>query len=90
MDTASQDLSDVEESGIRSSRPMKSRFSKRSSRLSNGTEKSSMDGSRPDVQGIERSAWDRAVQRRKILEELIASEESHIADLKVLLHVSHA
>lgn len=89
VDTASPDLSDVGESGVRSSRPIKSRFSKRSSRLSNGTGKSSIDGSRPDVQGIERSAWDRAVHRRKILEELIASEESHVADLKVLLHVSH-
>jgi hypothetical protein len=37
---------------------------------------------------IDESAWLRSVQRRKIVEELIASEEGYIADLKVLINVS--
>jgi hypothetical protein len=32
-------------------------------------------------------AWDRSVQRRKIIEELIESEESYIADTKALVNV---
>lgn len=36
---------------------------------------------------IDESAWLRSVQRRKIVEELISSEESYIADLKVLINV---
>ncbi|KAH7391004.1 hypothetical protein DE146DRAFT_618630 [Phaeosphaeria sp. MPI-PUGE-AT-0046c] len=35
---------------------------------------------------IDESAWLRSLQRRKIVEELIASEESYIADLKVLIN----
>jgi len=37
---------------------------------------------------IDESAWLRSLQRRKVVEELIASEESYIADLKVLITVS--
>lgn len=37
---------------------------------------------------IDESAWLRSLQRRKVVEELIASEESYIADLKVLINVS--
>ena len=37
---------------------------------------------------LDESAWLRSLQRRKIVEELIASEESYIADLKVLINVS--
>jgi hypothetical protein len=37
---------------------------------------------------VDESAWLRSLQRRKIVEELIASEESYIADLKVLINVS--
>jgi hypothetical protein len=37
---------------------------------------------------IDESAWLRSLQRRKIVEELIASEEGYIADLKVLINVS--
>lgn len=33
-------------------------------------------------------AWSRSVHRRKILEEVIESEESYVADLKVLVNVS--
>jgi hypothetical protein len=36
---------------------------------------------------IDESAWLRSLQRRKVIEELIASEESYIADLKVLINV---
>jgi len=36
---------------------------------------------------LDESAWLRSVQRRKIVEELISSEESYIADLKVLINV---
>jgi hypothetical protein len=38
---------------------------------------------------IDEGAWLRSLQRRKIVEELVASEESYIADLKVLINVSH-
>ena len=36
---------------------------------------------------IDESAWLRSFKRRKVVEELIASEESYIADLKVLVNV---
>lgn len=39
--------------------------------------------------GIDDMSWTRSVQRRKILEELIESEESYIADLKILMNVSN-
>ncbi|KAL6708806.1 hypothetical protein ACN47E_002213 [Coniothyrium glycines] len=35
---------------------------------------------------MDESAWLRSLQRRKVVEELIASEESYIADLKVLIN----
>ncbi|KAF2864824.1 hypothetical protein BDV95DRAFT_632651 [Massariosphaeria phaeospora] len=35
---------------------------------------------------IDESAWLRSLQRRKIVEELISSEESYIGDLKVLIN----
>lgn len=38
---------------------------------------------------LDESAWLRSLQRRKVVEELIASEESYIADLKVLINVCH-
>ncbi|KAK3173729.1 hypothetical protein OEA41_007061 [Lepraria neglecta] len=68
----------------------KSRFlrSNRSSRLSNVVNNRSVDGGQETIQSLDLASWDRAVQRRKIVEELISSEESYIADLKVLLHVS--
>jgi hypothetical protein len=37
---------------------------------------------------IDESAWLRSLQRRKIVEELIGSEEGYISDLKVLINVS--
>lgn len=36
---------------------------------------------------VDESAWLRSLQRRRIVEELIASEESYIGDLKVLINV---
>lgn len=91
--TASPGLLYSDEDGDRSrvtSRSRRSRFrrSKRSSRQSNGTGKASMDREGIETREFERSAFNRAAKRRKILEELVSSEESHIADLKVLLHVS--
>jgi hypothetical protein len=38
---------------------------------------------------LDESAWLRSLQRRKVVEELIASEESYIADLKVLINVGY-
>ncbi|KAI4647368.1 uncharacterized protein J4E79_010226 [Alternaria viburni] len=35
---------------------------------------------------LDESAWLRSLQRRKVVEELISSEESYIADLKVLIN----
>ncbi|KAF1851488.1 uncharacterized protein K460DRAFT_413044 [Cucurbitaria berberidis CBS 394.84] len=35
---------------------------------------------------LDESAWLRSLQRRKVVEELIASEEGYIADLKVLIN----
>jgi hypothetical protein len=37
---------------------------------------------------LDESAWLRSVQRRKIVEEIISSEESYIGDLKILINVS--
>lgn len=37
---------------------------------------------------LDESAWLRSIQRRKIVEEIIASEESYIGDLKILINVS--
>ena len=87
--TACPEVSVVDEGVIRSRGPSKSRFSKRSSRLSNGSGRLSVAGDQPQIQDSERSAWERAVQRRQVLEELVSSEQSHVDDLKVLLHVSH-
>ncbi|KAI9848323.1 MAG: hypothetical protein M1837_000587 [Sclerophora amabilis] len=36
---------------------------------------------------VDEKTWHRAVQRRRILEELISSEESYVADLKILADV---
>lgn len=36
---------------------------------------------------LDESAWLRSLQRRKVVEELLASEESYVADLKVLINV---
>lgn len=64
------------------------RSSKRSSRLSHTTNRTSLESGVDSVQLLDEAAWDRSVQRRRALEELVYSEESYIADLKVLLNVS--
>ena len=61
--------------------------SNRDSRVSNATGQVSMDGDLVSARLIEHAAQERAVQRRRIVEELVSSEESYVADLKVLLHV---
>ena len=61
--------------------------SNRGSRVSNAASKASIDGDQVAARAAEHAARERAVQRRRILEELISSEESYVADLKVLLHV---
>lgn len=64
------------------------RSSKRSSRLSHITDRASLESGVESVQLRDEAAWYRAIQRRRALEELVNSEESYIADLKVLLNVS--
>lgn len=63
------------------------RSSNRSSRLSHITNRDSLDSNRGSLRAIDEAAWDRAVQRRRTLEELVSSEQSYIADLKVLKNV---
>ncbi|KAI9892962.1 MAG: hypothetical protein M1814_000846 [Vezdaea aestivalis] len=90
MKTASMSLASL-------SLPAPSKVPGRSSRLRSGTRssrpsgteaRSSMDsratGPVPLLNG---GVWDRAVKRRNILDELVTSEESYIADLKVLVNV---
>ena len=64
------------------------RNSKRSSKLSQVTNRESINGNRDSISMFDEAAWNRAFQRRRTLEELISSEESYIADLKVLKNVS--
>ena len=63
------------------------RSSNRSSRLSHPTNQASIDSGQGSMQMIDEAAWNRAVQRRKTMDELIDSEESYVSDLKVLLNV---
>ena len=60
----------------------------RGSRLSNRANRESSDSGQASLKTVELAAWARAIQRRKVLEELFSSEKSYVADLKVLLHVS--
>ncbi|KAF2735714.1 hypothetical protein EJ04DRAFT_599438 [Polyplosphaeria fusca] len=63
----------------------KMRFENRSSNFSDM--RKSTDSSAPALGPIlDESAWLRSVQRRKIVDELVASEESYIGDLKVLIN----
>ncbi|KAF3040591.1 hypothetical protein E8E11_006331 [Didymella keratinophila] len=56
-------------------------------RSSNTNERRSIDSNRGGLGPVlDESAWLRSLQRRKVVEELIASEESYIADLKVLIN----
>jgi hypothetical protein len=64
----------------------KSRIGNRSSHYSDA--RRSLDSHRgPLGPVIDESAWLRSLQRRKVVEELIASEEGYISDLKVLINV---
>lgn len=60
----------------------------RSSGLSqNDCRPSTENGRKTSGTFMDEAAWDRALKRRKILEELVSSEESYVADLKVLTNV---
>lgn len=74
-----------------SQKGQKSRFLRRSmnrsSMVATGPNRISMDSTHNSVPMFDAAACDRAVQRRKILDELISSEEGYINDLKILAHV---
>lgn len=72
--------------------PMSERAAHKTTRFRNRSintdARRSIDSSRGGlVPVLDESAWLRSLQRRKVVEELIASEESYIADLKVLINV---
>lgn len=83
MTAASASIAPRSESGFQS----RARIGNRSSHYSDV--RRSLD-SHPGPLGpvIDETAWLRSLQRRKIVEELIASEEGYISDLKVLINVS--
>lgn len=62
--------------------------SNRSSWLAHPRNRDSMDGSQASAQVIDDAVWERALQRRRTLEELVSSEESYVSDLKILVNVS--
>jgi len=64
-----------------------SRRSKRSSGTSEERNRASLDKSQVFARFMDEAAWDRARQRRRTLEEIVSSEESYVADLKVLVNV---
>ena len=63
------------------------RSSLRSSGTSQATVRGSLD-SQTSPRVMDGAAWERARQRRRTLEEIVQSEESYVADLKVLVNVS--
>ncbi|KAI9692131.1 MAG: hypothetical protein M1822_006361 [Bathelium mastoideum] len=64
------------------------RSGERSSGQSGPEIRKSIDSQTPSLGPImDEAAWMRSLQRRKVLEELVASEESYVADLKVLINV---
>ncbi|MCJ1401366.1 hypothetical protein MMC11_004578 [Xylographa trunciseda] len=62
------------------------RSSNRSSRLSRSFNRHSIEGSSVSANLIDEAARLRAQKRRRILEELVESEEGYVADLKVLVN----
>lgn len=64
------------------------RSSLRSSGTSQATVRGSFD-SHASPKVLDDAAWERARQRRRTLEEILGSEESYVADLKVLVNVCH-
>lgn len=71
----------------RTERPTTSRRSNRSSGMSEETKRASPDKSQVSARFMDEAAWDRARQRRRTLDEIVSSEESYVADLKVLVNV---
>ena len=63
------------------------RKSNRSSELSGTTKRMSFRGEKKGSRVFDEAAWDRARQRRRTIEEILSSEESYVADLKVLINV---
>jgi len=49
----------------------------------------SMEDRPTSAQSSDQAPLERALQRRRVLDELLGSEESYVADLKVLLHVGN-
>ena len=64
-----------------------SRFGKGGSRLSDASNRRSLESTRGSSPIMDKAAIHRALQRRKVIGELIASETGYIADLKILTHV---
>ncbi len=65
------------------------RTTNRSSYLSNGDVRGSTESGQPLVShSIDDAAWTRAVKRRQVIQEIVSSEESYVADMKVLVNVS--
>lgn len=64
-----------------------SRFSKRSSRLSSNTKRSSLDSDDECKTTSLKSSVHRALQRRRIIAELIDSESGYLVDLRILTYV---
>ena len=63
------------------------RSSKRSSRLSHSFGRPSVDEVSISLPLIDEASRERAIKRRRTLEELVSTEESYVADLKVLVNV---
>jgi hypothetical protein len=61
----------------------------RSSRFSDNEARLSIDSSGLPAAVIDEGTRDRAVKRRRVLEELLSTEESYIADLKILINVGY-
>ena len=72
----------------RGGRIQRLRSGERSSGQSGPDVRKSTDSQTPSLGPImDEAAWMRSLQRRKVLEELLSSEESYVADLKVLITV---
>jgi hypothetical protein len=63
--------------------------SKRNSYLSNEVRRSGDSGRPMTINSIDDAAWTRAVKRRQVIQEIVSSEESYVADMKVLVNVWH-
>ena len=65
------------------------RGSNRSSSHSRSFNRVSTDDSLASMHMIDEASRGRAIKRRQIIEELVGTEESYVADLKVFVNVSH-